>query len=191
MLWLLYSYRYNIFGYHRLCECTTCETALHEGFEVQFLCTKCMWWIIRHTEYHVAMNAKWCNVDTRGWHSNIFCTPIFVLGQSFDRSWPKIFLSWHCIYFVMACFIAEILLDLWPSWPYTSKRYSDLTVDYREYFELTVDFYFDRGQRSEYRVYWNATPLLMFSLYTSHIPDSSCFLIQVSWLGPTFSRLLL
>ena len=31
------------------------------------------------------------------------------------------------------------------------KRYSSLTVDYEEYFKLTVDFHFDRGRSSEYR----------------------------------------
>ena len=40
-----------------------------------------------------------------------------------------------------------------------SKRYSGLTVDYGEYFNLTVDFYFDHGLRSKYRVCWSATPL--------------------------------
>ena len=30
--------------------------------------------------------------------------------------------------------------------------YSGLTVDHGEYFELTVDFYFDHGRSSEYRL---------------------------------------
>ena len=39
------------------------------------------------------------------------------------------------------------------------QRYSGLTVDYGAYFKLTVDFHFDQGRRSEYRIYWSATPL--------------------------------
>ena len=31
-----------------------------------------------------------------------------------------------------------------------TMRYSGLTVDYGEYFKLTVDFYFDRSRSSEY-----------------------------------------
>ena len=41
-----------------------------------------------------------------------------------------------CIYLILA----EILLDLDH---HTSKRYSGLTVDYGEYFKLTVNFHFD------------------------------------------------
>ena len=44
----------------------------------------------------------------KGVASNIFCTLIFVLGESFDQK----FLLWHCIYFTIVGFIAEILLDL-------------------------------------------------------------------------------
>ena len=45
---------------------------------------------------------------TRGWHSNIFCTSIFVhTSQNLMKQ-----LSWHCIDFTIVGFIAEILLDL-------------------------------------------------------------------------------
>ena len=40
------------------------------------------------------------------------------------------FLYWHCIYFAIVYFIAEILLDLDQLIPCISKRYSGLTVDY-------------------------------------------------------------
>ena len=40
---------------------------------------------------------------------------------------------------------------------YTSNRYSGLTVDYGEYFSLTVDFCFEHGHSSEYSIYWNAS----------------------------------
>ena len=43
--------------------------------------------------------------------------------------------------------IAEVSLDLDQLRRRISKRYSSLTVDYEEYFKLTVDFYFDRGRR--------------------------------------------
>ena len=49
-------------------------------------------------------------------------------------------LSWHCIYFTTVGFITEISLD---HLDHIHQRYSGLTIDYGEYFELTVDFYFD------------------------------------------------
>ena len=49
-------------------------------------------------------------------------------------------------------FIAEILLDLDLLNGVYTKRCSGLTVDYGEYFKLTVDFYFDCGRCSEYRL---------------------------------------
>ena len=33
-----------------------------------------------------------------------------------------------------------------------SKRYNGLTIDYGEYFKLTVNFYFDHGRSPEYRL---------------------------------------
>ena len=68
------------------------------------------------------------------------------------------FLSWHYIYFTIVGFIAEISLDLdhldrihqrdIMAWPLTMENISSWLLTY-----------FDRGRRSEYRVYWNATPL--------------------------------
>ena len=52
----------------------------------------------------------------------------------------------HCIYFTIMCFIAEILLNL------DHVYQSGLTVDYGEYFKLTVDLYFDCGHSLEYRL---------------------------------------
>ena len=49
---------------------------------------------------------------TRGWHSNIFCTSIFIqAGQTQGQNLTET-LSWHCIDFTIVNFIAEILLDL-------------------------------------------------------------------------------
>ena len=70
----------------------------------------------------------------------------------------KKILSWHCIDFTIVSFIAEISLDL-DQLDRIHQRDSDLTVDYGENFKLTVDFYFDQGRRSEYRMCWSATPL--------------------------------
>ena len=47
-------------------------------------------------------------------------------------------------------FVTEILLDLDQLDHIHQRGNSDLTVDYGEYFKLTIDFHFDRGQRSEY-----------------------------------------
>ena len=69
-------------------------------------------------------------------------------GQSFDRK----FLLQHCIDQALASFIAKILLDPWPIRLKTSKKSCSLTVDIRKYFELTVDFQFDRGRRSTHSV---------------------------------------
>ena len=79
-------------------------------------------------------------------------------------TWVKILtekiLSWDCIDFTIVGFIAEISFYLDQlDCIYVSKRYSGLTVDYGEYFKLTIDFYFDRGHRSEYRMFWSATLL--------------------------------
>ena len=93
-------------------------------------------------------------MSSRGWHSNRSCTLNYDLGQTFDRKK----LSWHCIDFTIVGFITEILLDLDQ---FDNKYQRDivpgLTVDYGEHFKLTVDFYFNRGHRSEYRMCWSAT----------------------------------
>ena len=62
-------------------------------------------------------------------------------------------LSWHHIDFMIVSFIAKISLDL------DQFDYSGLTVDYGEYFNLSVDFYFDHDRRSKYRMCWSANCL--------------------------------
>ena len=42
----------------------------------------------------------------------------------------------------------------------TSKKCCSLTVDFRKYFELTVDFQFDRGHRYTHSVYVRDIPLI-------------------------------
>ena len=56
----------------------------------------------------------------------------------------------YSIYITIVGFVAENLLDLDQLDHIHQRGNSDLTVDYGEYFKLTVDFHFDKGQRSEY-----------------------------------------
>ena len=82
----------------------------------------------------------------------------------------------------------------WPTWPCISKRYSDLTIDYGEYFKLTVDFYFDHSRSSEYILLWSATPLprvisvsmhYSHTLLMSHIVKAYCFLCKLLTITAT------
>ena len=54
-----------------------------------------------------------------------------------------------------------------------------MTVDYGEHFKLTVDFYFDRGRRSEYRMCLSTTPLcLSYSVDSGHILVSCTYSVD-------------
>ena len=65
------------------------------------------------------------------------------IGQNLDRNFFIMALQ----LFAIVHLIAEVSLDPDQLYRRISKRYSSLTVDYEEYFKLTVDFYFDRGRR--------------------------------------------
>ena len=117
-------------------------------------------------------------MSSRGWHSNTSCTLKCDLSQNFDRK----ILSWYCIDFTIVSFTAKILLDLDQHDRIISKRYSGLTVDYGEHFKLTVDIYFDRGRRSEYRMCWTTTPLCLacsYSVDSGHILVSCTYSVNV------------
>ena len=60
----------------------------------------------------------------------------------------------------LVSFMAKILLTPWSIWLCTSKKCSGLTVDFRRYFELTIDFRFDRGRRSTDSAYLHDIPLI-------------------------------
>ena len=110
-----------------------------------------IWWtIVSAATSKIVFLPWWCTLMSRGWHSCMLCTSIFVRGQNLDR---KKNLLLYCIDPMAADIFAKILL--WP-WPKILERYGGLTVDLKENFKLTFDFHFDRRRRSKYT---SATPL--------------------------------
>ena len=63
-------------------------------------------------------------------------------------------------------------------WYLFSRLYLDLlhlyehclTFDLREFFCVTLDFHFDCGRSSDYKVYWRATPLSCLIKLELHAP---------------------
>ena len=76
----------------------------------------------------------------RGCHYHNVCTISCNGGQNALTDLDRKFSSLHSIGITVLGFSAKISLDL-------DQFYSGLTVVYGEYFELAVDFGFDRGHR--------------------------------------------
>ena len=66
------------------------------------------------------------------------------IGQGFEQPYHYVYL-WLWVSSLKICLTVD----------QASKLQSELTVDYGEYFRLTVDLYFDRDYSLEYRVYWS------------------------------------
>ena len=83
---------------------------------------------------------------TRGCHYHNACTTSCNGSQNALTDLDRKFLSLHGISITVLGFSAKISFDL-DQFYSKYQRYSGLTVVYGEYFDLTVDFGFDRGHR--------------------------------------------
>jgi len=119
-----------------------------------------------HPESDWSINHQILSFANQGSGTPIY--PIFVLGQS-GQTWKRSLDSWLSL---------NIAFDFWPyfvvlrsRWYFKSiDRGIQLATELRLSFDqvqILVWLRFDRGRRSEYRIYWSATPLLnKHRLYT-------------------------